>query len=185
MSNSTKPLTTRLDDGTEIVLRPVGPDDKQLLEEGMARLSPESRRLRFLAPIDQLSRSQLAYLTEVDQQNHIAWGALVDGAPVAIARLVRLAEPSTDAELAVTVVDGWQRRGLGSLLVRLMVALARPVGIERIVFTALPENRAIILLFQGLGAVIEVEDGLVSGTLTLAAPLPAGRFSLPKLFPAA
>ena len=70
-------VTAVLADGTEVELRPVGPDDKPLLEQGMAMLSPASRRLRFMSPIENLSRSQLAYLTEIDHESHLAWG--VDG----------------------------------------------------------------------------------------------------------
>ncbi|MEX0698158.1 MAG: N-acetyltransferase, partial [Acidimicrobiia bacterium] len=75
-----------------VALRPVEPDDKPLLEAGMARLSPTSRRLRFMAPVDTLTRAQLAYLTEIDHHNHVAWGVLVDDQPVAVARMVRLTD---------------------------------------------------------------------------------------------
>ena len=81
-----------LADGTEVDFRPIGPDDKPLLEQGMARLSPASRRLRFMSPVENLSRAQLAYLTEIDHNRHVAWGAMVAGAPVAVGRLVRLAD---------------------------------------------------------------------------------------------
>lgn len=159
--------TALLRDGTPVALRPVGPDDKPLLEEGMARLSSNSRRLRFMAPVDRLSRAQLAYLTEIDHAAHIAWGALIDGRPVAVGRIVRLEGDPAVAELAVTVVDDWQRRGLGRLLVRLMAELGRSVGVRRFTFDALPENHGITCLLAGFGAEQNLVDGVITGTVEL------------------
>jgi GNAT superfamily N-acetyltransferase len=161
-------VTAVLADGTEVDLRPVGPDDKPLLEEGMALLSPNSRRLRFMSPIENLSRSQLAYLTEIDHDSHLAWGATVAGLPVAVGRLVRLTEFPHIAEIALTVVDNWQGRGVGKLLVRVLAEIGRSVGIELFVFEALPENEGIVRLLGRLGATHAYRDGIVSGSLEIA-----------------
>lgn len=160
-------LKHRLRDGTLVSLRPVGPDDKPLLEEGMARLSPQSRRLRFMAPLESLSRAQLAYLTEIDHRDHVAWGVLHDDQPVAVARIVRLNDDPDAAELAVTVVDDFQRRGIARLLVTVMAELGRHLGIERFVFEALPENEALLTLLRGFGARYEMTDGVISGSVDL------------------
>jgi RimJ/RimL family protein N-acetyltransferase len=159
--------TALLGDGTPVALRPVGPDDKPLLEEGMAQLSATSRRFRFMAPVDRLSRAQLAYLTEIDHSGHIAWGALIDGRPVAVGRIVRLEVDPAVAELAITVVDDWQRRGLGSLMVRLMAELGRSVGVQRFTFDALPENQGITCLLAGFGAEQTLVEGVITGTVEL------------------
>lgn len=159
--------TARLADGTVVSLRPIGPDDKPLLEEGMSQLSDTSRRFRFMAPIARLSRSQLAYLTEIDHSAHIAWGALVDDRPVAIGRIVRLDEDLETAELAITVVDDWQRRGLGSVLVRILAELGRSLGLRRFTYVALPENRGITALLAGFGAEQELVDGIITGTFDI------------------
>ncbi|HUO46980.1 MAG TPA: GNAT family N-acetyltransferase [Acidimicrobiia bacterium] len=167
-------LQAQLADGTVVSLRPIGPDDKPLLEAGMTRLSENSRRLRFMAPIESLSRAQLSYLTEIDHRNHLAWGALVGSDPVAVARVVRLTRDPAEAELAITVVDDYQRRGLGRLLVELMAELSRHVGIERFVFEALPENEGIVKLLRSYGADHEMGTGVITGTLDLAGvPLPS------------
>lgn len=169
-NNSTRTATVkaRLIDGTMVELRPLGPDDKPLLEEGMAKLSPNSRRLRFMAPVDRLSRAQLAYLTEIDHASHIAWGALINEEPVAVGRIVRSGDEPTVAELAITVVDDWQRRGLGNLLVRLMAELGRSLDVKVLTFEALPENDGIRGLLGSFGARQELVDGVVSGTLDLS-----------------
>ena len=166
-------VTAVLADGTEVELRPVGPDDKPLLEQGMAMLSPASRRLRFMSPIENLSRSQLAYLTEIDHESHLAWGVVVTGQPVAVARLVRLSGSPEIAEIAITVVDEWQARGIGKLLVRVLAEIGRSVGIERFAFEALPENKGIVRLLGYFGATHEFSEGIVSGSLEIASIEPA------------
>lgn len=166
---SQKPvLHHRLRDGTVVALRPVDASDKPLLEAGMARLSPASRRLRFMAPVDSLTRAQLAYLTEIDHRNHVAWGVLVDDQPVAVARLVRLTDDPTAAELAVIVVDEYQRRGIARLLIALMAELGRALLIQRFVFEALPENEAILRLLRGFGATYDMSEGVIAGSVELA-----------------
>ena len=162
-------VTSVLTDGTEVDFRPIGPDDKPLLKQGMAQLSPDSRRLRFMAPIENLSRSQLAYLTEIDHETHLAWGALVEAQPVAVGRIVRLSGSPASAEVAITVVDDWHRRGIGKVLVRLLAEIGRSIGIERFVFDALPENEGIMGLFEGFGASHRLRDGVVSGSFDIGA----------------
>jgi GNAT superfamily N-acetyltransferase len=163
-----------LSDGTVVELRPVDANDKPLLVEGMARLSPTSRRMRFMSATDQLSPAQLAYLTEIDHHSHLAWGVLIDGAPVALGRLIRLPDRPEVAELGLTVVDQWQRRGIGYLLLTVLAEVGRSLGIRRIVFEALAENKAIIGLVDRFGATHHTSEGVVSGELDAAAvPSPA------------
>jgi GNAT superfamily N-acetyltransferase len=82
------------------------------------------------------SPRQLRYLAEVDHTNHEALIAFDAGGRegVGVARFVRL-DGGTDAEAAVTVVDDWQGRGLGTALCGLLAERAREVGVTR--FTAL------------------------------------------------
>jgi hypothetical protein len=83
-----------LKDGTPVIIRPVHPEDKPKIILGMHLLSPESRHLRFFTSNAKLSPEILKYLTEVDQQNHVAWIALDASTPeqhgIGIARFVRL-----------------------------------------------------------------------------------------------
>ena len=67
-----------LRDGTKVVIRLIRPEDKELLRAGFDRLSPASRYARFLAPKAQLSEDELRYLCEVDQEDHVAIGAVRD-----------------------------------------------------------------------------------------------------------
>ncbi len=163
-------IHAQLADGTDIVLRPVRPEDKPLLVAGMARLSGRSRRQRFLVSTDHLTRSQLAYLTEVDQRDHHAWGVLANGEPVAIGRLVRLDDD--EGEVAITVLDDWQGRGIGEILVQHLAGLAREAGIKRLIFVSLPENVGIARLLARFEKISKTEDGLVTTTIETASVAP-------------
>lgn len=126
-----------LRDGTVVLISRLTPEDAPLLAEGFARLSEESRRLRFLTPKPTLSSSELRYLTAVDGHRHEALGAIdpSTGRGVAVGRFIRDARDPTRAEVALTVSDEWQHRGLGKLLLTRLVDRAREEGIDR--FTAL------------------------------------------------
>ena len=102
-------VETALRDGTPVLMRPVQPDDKHLLEAGMGHLSKESRYFRFFGPVSVLSEKLLCRFTEIDHVNHEAVGALdiseTPGNPIGVARYIRMPEQETTAEVAVTVVD--------------------------------------------------------------------------------
>jgi len=117
-------------------VRPIEPGDNAALQGGFARLSEQSRYQRFMSAVSELSESQLRYLTEVDHRDHEALIAFdpETGEGIGVGRFVRL-DDGVSAEAAVTVVDDWQGRGLGTALSRLLADRARDEGIER--FTAL------------------------------------------------
>lgn len=144
-----------LRDGTRVRLRPIVPEDKALLVAGFERLSPESRYRRFMAPIAELSEEQLAYLTEIDYRDHFAWIALSleeAGAPgLGVARYVRRPEEPEVAEAAVTVLDDYQGRGLGTLLLEALGAVALENAVRRFRGYVLEGNRPMLELMESLG----------------------------------
>ena len=97
--------------------------------------------MRFLTDKKTLSAAELRYYTEIDHHDHEALGALspADGRGVGIARYVRDADDPQAAEIAVTIADDWQGRGLGTELLAELSDRARQAGIRR--FTALARNR--------------------------------------------
>jgi RimJ/RimL family protein N-acetyltransferase len=143
-----------LRDGSTVLIRPVRSMDAPLLADGFARLSPQSRWMRFLGTKTSLSAAELRYLTDVDHHDHEAIGALsaADGRGVGIARYVRDTNDPRSAEIAVTIVDDWQGRGLGTELLARLSDRARQAGIDR--FTALvsTQNAAMAGLLRKLGA---------------------------------
>jgi GNAT superfamily N-acetyltransferase len=164
-----------LRDGSTVLIAPVRPSDRQLIVEAFDRLSPESRYRRFFAPIKNLSEPLLDYLTRIDYVDHFAWGALAeepDGRQVGVgvARYVRLADDPTAAEAAVTVVDDWQGRGLGRILLDALVLEALENGITRFVGNVLVENRPMQELLRHTGAHFEPD---ATGLLGFSIDLPA------------
>src|SRR5690242_14082429 len=126
-----------LRDGSAVLIRQVRGTDAPLLADGFARLGAASRQMRFLGVKKDLSAAELRYFTDVDHHDHEALGALDDagGRGVGIARYVRDADDPQAAEIAVTIIDDWQGRGLGTELVAQLSERARTEGIRR--FTAL------------------------------------------------
>ena len=172
------PLKTRLRDGTRILVRPLQPEDRTDLLRGFEKLSIGSRRFRFLMPIRKLSKYQLSALMEVDQKNHVAVGVKDIGRPgkpgIAIGRFVRVAEKSRTAEFAITVIDEYQNRGMGTLLLELLIRAAQERGIEVLQGFLLDDNLAMIRLLRRFGAVIKREAGnVLQADLQVAPPTPS------------
>ena len=141
-----------LRDGSQVGVRPISPTDRDAYAASFHRLSPESRRRRFLAPKPRLTSRELTYLTEVDQVSHAAFVA-VDGRGhiVAEARYATDSPEARVADMAITVEDGWQGRGIGTRLAALLVGAARANGIARLTAITLHENEPAIALLRGLG----------------------------------
>ena len=148
-----------LRDGSSVVVRPIEPEDRDLLRAGFERLSPESRYQRFLVPMAELSDEMLDYLAEVDHRDHEALVALdaETGEGVGVARFVRLAGRPRVAEAAVTVVDAWQGRGLGTLLLELLATRAREEGVAHFSALVLATNTDMLELLERLGPVRVVD----------------------------
>lgn len=159
-----------LHDGTIVRLRLVVPDDKERLRTGFDRLSAASRYARFLGTKDSLSDDELRYLTEVDQEAHVAIGALLpDGGGAGIARFVRLAEPET-AEAAIAVADELHGRGLGKLLFLRLCAAATERGIARFRCEVLDSNTAMHALIEDIAPDAAVST--VAGVVTIEMAIP-------------
>ena len=156
-------LTLR--DGTRVLVRPLRPEDKGLLEEGLKRLSPTSRYLRFLHYFERLSPSELRYLTEINYRDHFAWIAIAlderERPALGVARYIRDENQPNQAEAAVAVIDDYQRRGLGSLLLAKLADAARENGIGAFVAYLTPENPVISQLLNTVSATVIDEDGLL------------------------
>lgn len=141
-----------LRDGTPAWLRPIFPDDKAYLARAFDRLSRESRYQRFFSPAQQLSPQMLSFLTEIDYANHFALGAFaldeVDMPLVGGARYIRARDEPRNAEIAVTVIDDYHRRGLGQALLSALAEVAVENGVRRFIGSALWENRTVSHLLR-------------------------------------
>jgi GNAT superfamily N-acetyltransferase len=165
----------RIRDGTSIRVRPIAPTDKRALADGFTQLSDESRYRRFFAPLNRLSTTDLRYLTEIDHHDHEALIAFDPGSEqtIGVARFVRSDDP-TVAEVAVTVADDWQGRGVATALLEQLVSRAREEGIECFLALILEDNEAAVQLFQHLSVGDPEPKRSASGHLELLIELPEG-----------
>jgi GNAT superfamily N-acetyltransferase len=158
------PVTLR--DGSIADLRPIGPADKGLLVEGLQQMSAKSKFARFGSGIASLSASELRYLTDVNQVSHVAWGAVIGDEPAGVGRYI--VDGAAEAEIAITVVDEFQRRGLGGSLLDALAASARAAGIEIFHFAIEPWNRGVLRMLPGIAVGHDENDGMLTGRIELS-----------------
>ena len=142
-----------LRDGARVMLRPIAPEDKPLLAAVFERLSEESRYRRFFTTKDELSTAELDYFVDVDHTNHEAIIAIAtsSGEALGVARYIRSPDDPEIAEVAVTVADDWQRRGLGRALLSRLTYRARREGVRRFSALVQSDNQASLELLGGVG----------------------------------
>jgi len=162
-----------------IGFRPIQADDAERLVGAFERLSARSRYRRFLAPVNALSETEVRQFTEVDFVDHVAWVAELvcePGRPFAgVGRWIRSRADPAVAELALTVVDAYQRQGLGTALLKLLAEAALQRGVQWFEGTVLGENQPMRALLYAYGAVqvgydmgayvLRVRVASVAGTL--------------------
>jgi len=164
----------RLEDGTLVTLRPIRPDDRDALVDGFRRLSAESRHRRFFGGFDVLNDKAVDYLVNVDGVDHVALVATVTSLDlkeergIGVARFIRVAGEPDVAEVAVTVIDDMQRRGLGHLLVRELTEAARAQGVKKFRGEVLATNEGVRRLIEDEGVTLVPTD---HGTLVFDVPL--------------
>jgi len=164
-----------LADGVRLRVRPIVPADREPLADAFDRLSDHSRRQRFLGPKPRLSTRELDYLTDVDHVTHEALVAIDEttGQIVAIGRYATGSGGGVVADMALAVVDPWQRRGIGHALALRLFERARANGITRLTGTALADNRRVRSLLDRLGfRVRSVAAGVVEVELDVPRPAP-------------
>ena len=167
--------TEHLADGRAVRIRPVRPEDAPAFVDAFARLSQQSVRMRFFAPLKELSPAWLARLTQIDYDREMALVAVLPPEQGGLVGVVRLAaDPDNErAEYAVIVRDDVVRRGLGEALMRRLIAYARGRGIGQLEGRVLAENHAMLALARKLGfrcADDPVDPGVVQAVLVLDSP---------------
>ena len=155
----------RLRDGTHAIAWSLLPGDREALRKEYERLSPETQFHRFLAPVPHLTESMLDHLVdEVDGVDHVARVMFVleeggAGVPAGVARMIRYSEDPTAADVAVTVVDEYQGRGVATALLDELMR-HRPKGIERLVTEVAADNPASLAMLRRLGPTTIERDGI-------------------------
>ncbi len=142
-------------------VRPIRSSDAPALQAGFEELSPLSRYHRFHSGMQRLPERLLRYLTEVDGVDHVALVALETGEPgesgdergVGVARFVRNRQDPATAELAVTVLDRAQGRGVARRLLAELAAAAQVRGIDTFTAEVIAGNSRARRLLTSLGAI--------------------------------
>ncbi|HPQ96287.1 MAG TPA: bifunctional acetate--CoA ligase family protein/GNAT family N-acetyltransferase, partial [Thiolinea sp.] len=160
----------QLMDGTDIVIRPLKPEDAALEQQFVRNLSGESRYMRFMQSLRELTPDMLVRLTQIDYDREMAFIALVrNGDPaggdleIGVSRIATLPD-GQGCEFALVVGDAWRNRGMGGLLMQVIIDLARNKGLHYITGDVLAENSPMLNLMRRLGFVAEhsrLEPGVV------------------------
>ena len=154
-STGFQPRTIELSDRTRVHVRPIVPEDEPLLHEAVAAMSERTVYFRFFSPLKRLPDALAHRLAVVDYNDRFALVATTPK-PGAKERIVGVARydrvPQTEvAEIAVAVVDEFQRRGLGSALMSTLGKVARDHGIKTFTLIVLPENQQMLGLLRKMG----------------------------------
>nr|WP_084100105.1 bifunctional GNAT family N-acetyltransferase/acetate--CoA ligase family protein [Knoellia flava] len=151
-----------LRDGSVAHLRPIRPSDEAAIHEFHSRQSEESIYLRFFAPLKRLSDKDVHRFTHVDYEDRVALVLTLRDDIIGIGRYDRI-EPGS-AEVAFNVSDHYQGRGVGSVLLEHLAAIAQEFGITRFTAEVLPQNRKMLTVFSEAGYEVsrKVEDGIVA-----------------------
>lgn len=169
------PIPIRVRDGTHLLLRPVLPGDDERTVRGHIQFSSETLYRRFMTariPTPAL----LHYLSEVDYVDHFVWVVTDGDDPVADARFVRDERDPTVAEIAFTVADAYQGRGIGSFLISALAIAARVDGVERFSARMLSDNLPMRTIMDRYGAVWQREDvGVITTVIDVPRRLSFGR----------
>src|ERR1700716_3918908 len=170
-----EPLVLDVKDGTKVHIRPIKPEDEPLLHEAVAAMSERTVYFRFFSPLKRMPDALAHRLAVVDYNDRFALVATTNKPGgkeriVGVARYDRVA--GTDvAEVAVAVIDEYQRRGLGSALMTILGKVAGEHGLKTFTLIVLPENQQMLGLLRKMGWIHQAK--LMGGVYEITFDLPA------------
>jgi acetyltransferase len=144
----------QLADGTDIVLRPIRPEDAEIEDAFVRNLSPQAKYFRFMQMLRELTPEMLVRLTQIDYDRELALIAVLprDGRETEIAVTRYGMNPDgTSAEFAIVVADAWQGKGIGTRLLGMLMEAARAKGLKSLEGEVLAENAPMLSLVRRLG----------------------------------
>jgi GNAT superfamily N-acetyltransferase len=156
-----------LRDGTAITIRAQRPTDREGMRNALVHMGEQSIQRRFFAPRRYFSESEVSFFLNIDFVKQVALVAVAGEEIIGGGRFI-VTEPGV-AEVAFSVSDGWQGRGLGGLLMKHLIAIAREQGLRQLVAEVLPENTPMLTVFKksGLPNATRHATGVVHLTMEL------------------
>ncbi|MBK7024835.1 MAG: GNAT family N-acetyltransferase [Sulfuritalea sp.] len=160
-------------DGTQVRIRPIRPEDVRMEQEFVRALSPESRYMRFMNTIREVSPAQLVRLTQIDYDREMAYVATIDadGAEKEVGVVRYATSPDGEScEFAIVVADDWQGKGLARRLMGVLIDTARGANLRYMHGDFLAENTRMLAFVASLGFVLSAhpeDPGLKRGVLVL------------------
>jgi RimJ/RimL family protein N-acetyltransferase len=180
----------RLPAGESVMVRAIRPQDADRLQAYMRNLSAPTRRNRFLGAVSELTPAQLERITHMAGPGELAWIAFAGGGDetAMIAEAIQVVAPASQrCEIALSVPDVWQRKGVGTLMLTTMECRARMLGARYLVGDVLRTNDAMKGLARKAGFAIRgpfKDARLIEIVKDLSSPQTGVRcreqFSLPR-----
>jgi acetate---CoA ligase (ADP-forming) len=151
-----------LKDGGTVRIRPIAPQDADGLQDLVKGMSTESSYFRFFRVKRELTAEELQEFTNLDYSRRMAFIALIDGRIAGVGRYNVIENDPARAEVAFTVTDGLQGRGIGTLLLFRLTAFARTHGITGFRAFLLADNHAMMRVFRNAGFSLarEIDEGV-------------------------
>jgi protein lysine acetyltransferase len=152
-------------------LRPLLPSDRHAYLELLSKLSPRSRRLRFFTPAPPTER-MINYFLDIDFIDHFAWVVLDRSTSphtgCGVARFIRSTTDPQQAEAAFVVIDDYQSRGIGTVMLGAVAVAADAVGITTLTAEVLDENESMRAVFGRVEPIwTRLDRGVLQATMSV------------------
>ena len=146
--------TLTLADGTPVTLRPIRVADADIEQQFVRGLSDEARYFRFMDMLRELSPQMLKQMTDIDYHNQMALIAVTRSADheiqIAVGRFIVFPD-GVDCEFAIVVGDAWQKKGIATALMQLLIEAARSRGLKKMIGEVLASNVKMLKFVAALG----------------------------------
>lgn len=176
-------MTETLSDGRKVGIRAQRPEDREALRAAVRRASSETLYHRFFAAKREFSEQETHFFLDIDFVSHVALvaEAIEDGRPVIVGGCRYVVIEPGKAEVAFSVIDAYQKKGLGTALMRYITAIGREAGLRELVAEVLSDNAPMLKVFErsGLAMTTRREGTVVHVTLRYEDAEPDTRLKRP------
>lgn len=148
----------RMRDGRTFKIRAVRRDDEADIMAAVARTSPQSLYRRFFGPKRHFTEQEIEYFMTVDFVKHVCLITTVEeaGRPAIVGGVRYIVHAPGKAEVSFAVIDEYQAKGIGGVLMQHIAEIARKGGVRELTADVMPDNAPMLRVFQGSGLPIEI-----------------------------